>query len=153
MKRLVVGMVGALFLLAFPSGASACSCAAPESDREAAHAALRHSDLAFIGVLRAVRRIGEPPEPGESAPPGNAFFRYRVIHAYGGDPGRFVRVRSSLSTASCGLSRRKGARTAMGADRARDGALEAGLCSLVSPRALRRAAAEADASGRRGPGC
>ena len=126
-------------MLAAPAGAGACSCAAPESNRAAAEASLRHADLSFIGVLRSVRRIGGPP-PGPVVGPGVAFYRYRVIEAYEGDPGQFVRVRASTDGASCGLPRQTGRRYAMGADRARDHVLESGLCALLVPRALQRAA-------------
>jgi hypothetical protein len=136
----LVGVICTVALVA-PAGATACSCATPESDREAARLALER-DLAFIGVLRSVKRIGDAPEPGEVIPPGSGIYRYRVIEAYGGSPGRFVRVRSSLQSSACGLPRGRGRTFAMGADRARDGVLGSGLCSLVSPRALRNAAAE-----------
>ncbi len=140
MKWLLAGLSSACMFLTLPSGAFACTCAA-QSESEAARAVLRSADLSFIGVLKSVRKLSEPPPPGGSAPPGMGFFRYRVIRAYGGDPGEFVRVRAQLAASACGLPRRTGGKIAMGAYRSRrDGALESGACSVVSPPALRRAA-------------
>ena len=147
-------LLASVALLAVPSAASACTCIGYDSPREEARALLERSDLAFIGVLKSVKRIGGPPPPGTPTPPGNAFFRYRVIRAYGGDPGRFVRVRSSLAGESCGLPQAKGRKYAIGADRSpRSGVLVSGLCSMTSPRALRRAAAEATKRRTRSPAC
>ena len=146
MKPLVASALAAGVILAFPSASSACTCGGTGSSLDAARAAIEESDVAFIGVLKSVRRIGDTPSPTAS-PIGSGFFRYRVIEAYGGDPGRFIRVRSDLSEIGCGLPEEEGREFALGADRSRrDGAFEAGLCSLVSPRALRRAAAEASVS-------
>jgi hypothetical protein len=140
---LAVGTSCAIALLVGPSLASACTCAGYDSPREQARALLEGSDLAFIGVLKSVKRIGEPPFPGTPQAIPNAFFRYRVKSSYGGDPGRFVRVRSSLAGESCGLPRGIGRNFAIGADRSRrTGVLVASLCSVASPRALRQVAAE-----------
>ena len=123
----------ALWLIALPTGAQACSCASTGSPRDDARAILAGSDAAFIGVLRSVRPTEDQGLDRE------AVFRYRVRHAYGAEFGPFVRLVAGRVSASCGLAAREGRRYALGIYRRR-GEWTSNLCSYMRPRALRAVA-------------
>lgn len=136
LAALAIALLGA-------ESASACSCVPPKP-REL----LREMDGAIIGRLLAVRPV-EPRDPGEprsTADPVN--FVYRVGRVFndgpGLDRGRRVRVRSVRSEVSCGLPRGRGELFGLFLDR-EGGRWTSGLCLVVSPKQMRRAA-EAESS-------
>lgn len=140
----IAGLVVVASLLAAES-ASACSCAFTPPKKQLAQA-----DGAVVARLLKVR-----PTDGH----GQALYVYRTGRVYKGKPrlrrGRRLEVSSSLSEASCGLSRRVGRLTGLFLTRA-DGRWQSNLCRQVTARQMRRAGEAAGASGREraaGPGC
>jgi hypothetical protein len=116
-----IGLIGA-------EQALACSCAAQPVDDQLAQA-----DAAVVGKLVDVDR--------RSA--GGVELEYRVKRVFKGapglKPGESLTLRSPTSGASCGLPRRKNRRYGLLLQRRRN-RLTANLCSVVSPKKLRRAA-------------
>jgi Tissue inhibitor of metalloproteinase len=117
-----VGLIGA-------ESALACTCAAQRVDDQLANA-----DAALVGKLVDVDRVS----------PGSVKLKYRVKRVFKGAPGLDrgdkLTLRSPASGAACGLPRKKNKRYGLLLDRRRK-RLTANLCSVVSPKKLRRAAA------------
>jgi hypothetical protein len=134
--------------------ALACSCVPP---RPAAQ--LKASDGAFIGRLVAIREP-DPPAEGEPVVSGDPVdYVYRVGRVYKRGPGlrrgRRVRVRSSRSSASCGLPSGRGRLYGLFLER-RNRRWHSNLCQVVTPAQMRRAAENASSSRAAspgGPGC
>jgi hypothetical protein len=136
--------------------AHACSCVAPRPREQ-----LKRADGAIVGRLLAVRVV-DPPEEGEPISSGDPTdFVYRVGRVYKHGPGlrrgRRVKVRSVRGEATCGLPHGRGRLYGLFLGR-RDGRWRAGLCDVVSPRDIRRAAASrnprpGDARRGRATGC
>jgi hypothetical protein len=126
-----VGLIGA-------EQAVACSCAPIR-----AHAAIREADAAINAQLIEVRSTDE------SNPNADLKFVYRVLRVFKGAPGRergdtlAIRVDGG---SSCAPPDNKGRRYGLLLDR-RKKRLTASLCSVVSPKKLRRAA-EGEAKGK-----
>ncbi len=119
-------MLAVLLLgLAMASEAQACSCA-PISMREA----FPDSDAAIIGRLVKVERAG-----------GGFNLTYRVWHAYKGrhQIGRRVTVKSGNQPSACALPRRRHRSYGLFLYREHHH-WASNLCSVVSPRKMRRAA-------------
>lgn len=111
----------------FPASAAACSCA-PQSPSES----LREADGAVVGRLVKVVPHGRL----------HAVYRYRVLHVYKGDgpeAGRMLSVHSARRAAACALPRRSGHRYGLFLMR-RHGRWFGGICGVVEPARLRRAA-------------
>lgn len=132
-----------LGLLAFPAGASACSCAPPapgESRAEQLREEIRRGDGAIVGRLLSVR-----PDTGG---PGDVWFRYRILMVVKGKPrlrrGAVVAVRSGGDGATCGLPQDEGRRYGLVLDRLQR-RWWGNLCQVYGPR-LMRAQAEGDGS-------
>jgi hypothetical protein len=142
----VIGAAAAALSLGVES-AQACSCVAAGFD---ARPGLSGADAAFVGTLVA-RRPASPPRPGvpsSSADPD--IFTFRVDDAVKGDLGQQIDVWSARSGASCGLEVSLGQQ--IGLFLRRDGARwTSGLCSQVSPAALREAARPLPEPNGRGP--
>jgi hypothetical protein len=117
-----------LAALVFAASASACSCA-PQPPAES----LREADGAIVGRLIKVLPHG----------PLHAVYRYEVRHVYkGGDAmatGRMLDIHSSRRGAACALPRRTGRSYGLFFFQ-RHGRWFGGICGVVSPRRLRRAA-------------
>lgn len=115
-------------MVLFPATASACSCA-PRSPAEA----LSEADGAIVGQLVEVVPRGQL----------QAVYRYRVQHAYkGGEAiaaGLTLSVRSARRAAACALPRRLGHSYGLFLLR-RNGWWTGGICGVVSPLRMRRAA-------------
>ena len=137
-RALLLGTVVAA-LLAFPVGASACSCVGPEvgqSRSDFVKERIRESDGAIVGRLISVTQ----PVYG----PGVAWFRYRILYVAKGGPrlqrGEVVAVKSGGSGNSCGLPQQKGRRYGLTLSRVSHGAARrwsAYLCDLFGPREIR----------------
>jgi hypothetical protein len=116
-----VGLIGA-------ESAMACTCAAQRVDEQLAAA-----DAALVGRLVDVDRVRS----------GGVKLEYRVNRVFKGAPGlkkgESLTLRSPGTTAACGLPRKKDKRYGLLLDRRRK-RLTANLCSVVSPKRLRRAA-------------
>jgi hypothetical protein len=126
-----LSIAGALVLLGlagFAESSYACSCA-PPGPLEALH----RSDAAIVGrLVKVVPRSRL-----------RADYRYRVRRVYRGakmiERGEVISVRSSRSTAACGLPRRQD--RPVGLFLLLDGhRWTAGICSTISPRRLWTAA-------------
>ena len=138
-------------LLAFPAGASACSCVPPEegqSRSDFVEERIRESDGAIVGRLISVTQRA----PG----PGVAWFRYRILYVAKGGPrlqrGEVVAVKSGGSGNSCGLPQQKGRRYGLVLNRVRHRAgrrWSAYLCDLFGPREIRAAGASGSGGGSR----
>jgi hypothetical protein len=119
-----VGLIGA-------EKAMACSCAPVR-----AHAAIREADAAINAKLIEVRSTHE------SNPNADLKFIYRVLRVFKGAPGRergetlAIRIDGG---SSCAPPDNKGRRYGLLLDRRRK-RLTTNLCSVVSPKKLRRAA-------------
>ncbi len=112
--------------LALPAAASACSCVAPQPAEQ-----LREADGAVVARLLAVRPVGDGLD---------ANFVYRtglVVKGDGLRRGRRLVLRSSRSSAACGLPTDVGGLQGMFLSRTR-GRWGASLCSLTTRRVLRR---------------
>lgn len=117
----------ALAVLVPAANAMACSCA-PQSPAES----LREADGAVVGRLVRVLPHGSL----------HAVYRYEVLHVYkGGDAiaGKMLDVRSSRRAAACALPRRTGRSYGLFLFR-RQGHWLGGICGVVAPWRLRRAA-------------
>jgi hypothetical protein len=130
----VLAAVLAGFLLV-PALAQACSCAPqPPAD------SLRESDAAIVGRLVKVLPRGRL----------HADYRYEVLHVYRGrksiEPGQFLDVRSARRAAACALPRRLGHRYGLFLLH-RYGHWSGGICGVISPRRLRRAAGQQSEEG------
>ena len=116
-----VGLVGA-------EPALACTCAAQRVDDQ-----LTQADAALVGRLVDVDRVAS----------GGVRLEYRVKRVFKGAPGldqgAWLTLRSSGTAAACGLPRKRDKRYGLFLDRRRT-RLTANLCSVVSPKKLRRAA-------------
>lgn len=135
-RALVAAVAAALASLAVAEQALACSCV-PLDPRER----LESSDGAVIG--RLVDVVARP----RSATAG---YVYRVKQVYRGkrrlEPGQLLRVRSARDSAGCGLPTQR-RRYRLFLERGR-GPWTSNLCSITSPREMRRAArGEAAAAG------
>jgi len=127
----------ALVGMALAGGSMACSCA-PQAPAES----LREADAAIVGELVEV------------APQGRlrADYRYQVQRVYRGggiEPGEMLIVRSARRASACALPRRLGRRYGLFLFRG-DGQWRGGICGVIGPRRLWRAAqgqAAARASG------
>lgn len=132
--------VGIVALLALPSVASACSCA-PQSPANS----LRDADGALVGRLVKVIPHGAL----------HAVYRYRVHRVYkGGEAvhaGRMLDVHSARRSAACALPRRPGRAYGLFLRRAH-GRWYGGICGVVSPRRLHRAARSSGTASRRAAG-
>ena len=146
----VVVAAGALLALA-PGVAQACTCASSGSAREDARAVLENADAAFTGRLVSVKEIDDGIPAGQPAPPPDAIFRYRVLRDFKGRLATYVKVRSSTSGGTCGLPTDKGRKYGLGIY-GRPKRWSSGLCSLVSPRALRKVATTESGQASRQPG-
>jgi hypothetical protein len=127
MRGVIAGMVLVIWSLVQVSSAAACSCA-PQAPAES----LREADAALVGRLLAVRPHGR----------FQADYRYEVGRAYRGggiEAGEVVTVRSARRAAACALPRRLGKRYGLFLS-SRRGTGFGGICGVVSPRRLRRAA-------------
>jgi hypothetical protein len=115
-----VGLIGA-------ESALACTCAAQRVDEQLAAA-----DAALVGKLVDVNRVSS----------GGIRLEYRVRRVFKGAPGldrgESLTLRSAGTAAACGLPRKKDKRYGLLLDR-RKKRLTANLCSVVSPKKLRRA--------------
>jgi hypothetical protein len=134
--------------------ALACSCVPPRPVAQ-----LKASDGAFIGRLVAIRDP-DPPAEGEPVVSGDPVdYVYRVGRVYKRGPGlrrgRRVRVRSSRSSASCGLPSGRGRLYGLFLER-RNRRWHSNLCQVVTPAQMRHAAENASSSRAAspgGPGC
>lgn len=152
-RRLLAAMTAcvAAFLLA-PSFAVACSCAPGEGPPT-----LRGYDAAANARLTRVE-IADPQN-------GSTHLTYRLTRVFKGS-GRFglaagetFEIRNNQQESACGLPTREGDRYGLRLD-GRRGSLRGQLCSLLSPKQLRKAAERrgdtrpgaARASGCSGPG-
>ena len=134
--------------------AFACSCVPPDPPK-----LLKQSDGAFVGRLVAIREV-DPPAEGEPIGSGDPVdYVYRVGRVYkrgvGLRRGRRVRVRSVRSGATCGLPRAKGRLYGLFLER-HNRRWHSGLCLVVPPERMRRAAngaALSRAEPPRGAGC
>ena len=111
--------------------AAACSCVPPD-----ARAQYRAADAAFAGVLENVRNLGT----------SQAVYRYAVRRGYKRKLGRTVWVRSTRSSAACGLPDVVGQTYALFLQRTGKH-WSSGLCSVTSPDRLRRAARKSRTGG------
>lgn len=128
-----LAIVGAL---AVPAGAAACSCVAVDVPTK-----LKTADAAVVGT---VTRVGSAtPRPDGTTSTGDPItVTIRVARSYKRTIGRTLRVRTALSTASCGLGARKGQR--VGILLTRDGSRwTTSLCQRVGIGALDAAARRA----------
>jgi len=129
-------MLVAAGVLAVPASAAACSCAGGSPGER-----LRASDAAVIAKLKHV-------EPISGNAYGQADFTYRVRrvfkgrHQYDLRAGDRLVIRSYLSEATCGLPQQKRLYGLLLYESRRG--LSANLCTVISPAALRRAAAQRD---------
>jgi hypothetical protein len=147
MRRRVLMVSLPVLLLVCLVGAEqalACSCAPISAKRQ-----FRQSDAAVIA--RLVDRIPRTDGGGEVVGPGSSDFVYRVKRVFKGkrrlDRGDKLTIRSSNDGASCGLPKRE-RRYGLFLERVKR-RYTASLCSVVSPRKMRRAArrAETEAAG------
>lgn len=141
MRRLsLAGALVVLGALALAASASACSCA-PMKPREA----LQRSDAAIVGRLIEVVPRGRL----------HADYRFEVERIYRGptmvEAGEMLSVRSARRSAACALPRRPGHRYGLFLARA-SGHWFSGICGVIEPRRLRRAAEDAQEASRRGTG-
>jgi hypothetical protein len=126
------GAFGGVALIAATAPAAlGCSCL-PSAPREM----LARADAAFVGVVESRR----PLDPGRTQF-GDDVVTFRVERALKGPLGERVEVRTSGSTASCGLEARPGDRAGLVLGRDARGAWQGGLCGQVDPTELQRAAA------------
>jgi hypothetical protein len=122
-------LVSVLAVLMFvPACAQACSCAPqPPAD------SLRESDAAIVGRLIRVLPRGR----------FHADYRYEVLGVYRGhgsiEPGQMLTVRSARRVAACALPRRIGHRYGLFLLHRYDH-WSGGICGVISPRRLQRAA-------------
>lgn len=127
-QRVLGVMLVALAMLVVAEGASACSCAPQTPARS-----LREADGAIVGRLVRVLPHGAL----------HAVYRYEVLHVYkGGDSittGKMLDVHSSRRAAACALPRRLGRSYGLFLFR-RQGRWWGGICGVVAPWRLRRAA-------------
>jgi hypothetical protein len=126
-----------LALLAFATGAAACSCA-PQPPAESLHQA----DGAIAGRLVKVLPHG----------PLHAVYRYEVSRVYKGavQRGRMLDVHSSRRAAACALPRRTGRSYGLFLSR-RKGRWFGGICGVISPARLRLAAQNQSTDSARAP--
>lgn len=124
MRRPAIAAVVVLGALVFTGSAQACSCAPTAPGK-----AMREADAAIVGSLVKVvprNRL-------------QADYRYRVRRVFkrgaGIRRGRVVAVRSSRSSAACGLPKRVGRRYGLLLARGKRHWL-GGLCGLMRPRQL-----------------
>ena len=123
------------------AAAQACSCLAiaPETRFE-------QSDGAVIGRLVEVVPRSEQV----------ATFRYRVREVFKGgrriEEGQLLSLRSSTSSAACGLPKREGRRFGVFLRR-ENRHWSATLCDVTTPQGMRAAAAAAGQASRASPGC
>jgi hypothetical protein len=127
----------ALAMLVAADGASACSCA-PQPPAES----LRQADGAIVGRLVKVLPHG----------PLHAVYRYEVSRVYKGEisKGRVLNVRSSRRAAACALPRRTGRSYGLFLAQ-RHGRWFGGICEVISPARLGRAAQNQSADSARAP--
>lgn len=145
-----LGLAVAL-LVVIPASAWACSCVGGSTEQRLSQS--RHAVIAKLVDVRIV----ESNELG----PGSGVFVYKLKRVLKGGEHlrskRRIRIRSTMDGASCGLPRRHPKRYGLFLYREHSGRLSANLCSVVSPRALRRAAQGKDPSSRlaasRAPAC
>lgn len=129
MRRLSTALLSvALVGMALAANATACSCA-----RQSAEEGLREADAAIVGRLVEVVPRARM----------RADYRYEVIRVYRG-PRRVERsetltVRSARQGAACGLPQGTGRRYGLFLSEGR-GRWWGGLCGVVEPSELRRAA-------------
>jgi hypothetical protein len=125
----VAAIVVVLGALVFTEGAQACSCV-PQKPVEA----LRRSDAAIVArLVKVVPRSRL-----------RADYRYRVRRVYRGvhaiEAGATISVRSSRSSAACGLPRRQQQPVGLFLLRDERGHWTAGICSTIAPQRLGQAA-------------
>jgi len=131
----LAGALTVAVVAVLPADASACSCAPATAEAQLARA-----DRAVIAKLIDVRVQGE--EEFGYAP---AVFVYRLRRVFKG-PDRLrsrrrIRVHSNNQGSACGLPQQR-KRYGLFLDRDRRGRLSSSLCSVTSPRSMRRAARE-----------
>ncbi len=117
-----------LATLVFAASAAACSCA-PQRPAES----LREADGAVVGRLVRVLPHG----------PLHAVYRYEVLHVYKGadsiETGKMLDVHGSRRAAACALPRRIGRSYGLFLFQ-HQGRWFGGICGVVAPQRLRRAA-------------
>lgn len=133
--RVAIAALLAVLLGAVGAGsAAACSCA-PAAPAQS----LARADAAIVGRLLAVAPHG----------PGRAVYRYRVVRVYRGaeriHPGTVLPVLSGRDSAGCALPTRTGRSYGLFL-LGQGGRWASGICGVVSPRRLWRAAQGASAS-------
>ena len=123
-----MGLIALLGALTCAASATACSCA-PRSPAEA----LGEADGAVVGQLVKVVPHGAL----------HAVYRYRVLHVYKGsgaiEAGTMLSVRSARRAAACALPRRTDHRYGLFLTE-RHGRWYGGICGVVEPARMRRAA-------------
>ena len=121
------------FLLA--EAASACSCVErPARDR------YREADAAFIGVVESRRVVGRDPYGHDLL-----VYTYAVEEDFKRELGDRVEVETTSNGGTCGYDARPGDRDGVLLDersRTAEGRYAAGICDLIDPEELRRAARE-----------
>ena len=131
MGRLLIALTGSVAGLCIAAGAAhACSCVEDPDAKET----LRGYDAA--ATMRLIDVKNEDPNNG------SADLVYKITRVYKNknlrEGERFV-IRDNPQGSACGLPTRVGERYGLRLNRTRDG-LRSDLCSLLSPRELRRAA-------------
>lgn len=144
MRSLLVGGLVVGFALLLPSAAQACSCAGSEDPEKQAKMVLDYSDGAFIGILKSKRELGSG-----SGPLGESLFTYRVRDGFGVRLNKRIKLRTSDSSASCGLPGRVGRKYALGIS-GKPGDWSSSLCSFMQPKALRAVAGRGAKASRSG---
>lgn len=142
----VVAVLAVAFTIGGATDALACSCSAGPGGPS-----LENWEGAVVAKLVDVEITdARNPDSGEGESPHGvdgetADFHYRIKRAYKGrhrlERGEILTIRSTTSGASCGLPRREQRRYGLLLYRRAD-RWEANLCTVVSPRELRKAARE-----------
>ena len=147
MRRAVVVLVLIGSLMGAES-ASACSCAEDPDEKET----LRGFAAAATARLIEIDNIGGPNA-------SKSEYVYRLLRVYKGSgryrlrEGEKLRIESYRDGATCGPPRDRGKRYGLGLYRSR-GELSTNLCSVMSPKELRRAAQRSgNARSAAGAGC
>lgn len=134
MRRLAIaGALALLGALGLAEGSQACSCASPDPVE-----AMRQADAAIVGRLVEVvprNRL-------------QADYRYRVRRVFRGggaiERRATISVRSNREAAACALPGRVGDRYGLFLARDEEDRWTAGICSVIDPGRLWRAARHAD---------
>jgi hypothetical protein len=138
--KTLASVIALLAMLFAAKSAQACSCA-----EDGGKETLRGFDAAATARLTDVKN--EDPQSGQ------ADLVYRVLRVYKNqnlEEGEELVIRSG-STASCGLPRNEGKRYGLRLGR-RNGEWTAGLCTLLGPKQLRRAAERSESTSKTASG-